>query len=52
MRFLALVMLMFAAAQTAPQDPLKVDPGHYKVEFENEQVVWSACISIRTTSPR
>jgi hypothetical protein len=24
--------------QPGPQDPIKVDPGHYRVEFENQKV--------------
>jgi hypothetical protein len=34
-------MMMLAALCMAPayaQDPIKVDPKHYKVEFENDQV--------------
>jgi quercetin dioxygenase-like cupin family protein len=34
-----LIALLCLAASTAlAQDPVKVDPGHYKVEFENSQV--------------
>ncbi len=29
---------MFAAAAARAQDPVKVDPKHYKVEFENDAV--------------
>ncbi len=29
---------LFAAALASAQDPVKVDPAHYKVEFENSQV--------------
>ena|ERR1700731_4590618 len=32
------VLLGFAALPAAAQDPVKVDPKHYKVEFENAQV--------------
>ncbi len=35
--FLAGLMCLFALAAKA-QDPVKVDPKHYKVEFENDQV--------------
>jgi hypothetical protein len=38
MRSVILAMLMLAAVQAKSQDPLKVDPGHFKVEFENDQV--------------
>jgi beta-alanine degradation protein BauB len=31
-------LLGFAALPAAAQDPVKVDPKHYKVEFENAQV--------------
>ena len=35
----AIALLLAAAAVPArAQDPLKVDPKHYKVEFENDQV--------------
>ena len=34
----ATVMFIFAAKTTMAQDPVKVDPKHYKVEFENSQV--------------
>ena len=30
--------LVFAAKTAMAQDPVKVDPKHYKVEFENDQV--------------
>lgn len=36
-----LLLMMLAALCAAPvyaQDPVKVDPKHYKVEFENDQV--------------
>lgn len=37
--FGAVVFLLAAAAVPAQaQDPVKVDPKHYKVEFENDQV--------------
>lgn len=32
------VAWMFAAAAARAQDPVKVDPKHYKVEFENDTV--------------
>jgi len=32
------VLLGFAALPAAAQDPVKADPKHYKVEFENAQV--------------
>src|SRR4029077_403703 len=32
------VLLGFAALPAAAQDPVKADPKHYKVEFENDQV--------------
>ena len=32
------VLLGFAVLPAAAQDPVKVDPKHYKVEFENAQV--------------
>ena len=35
---LVLATLSFIAAPAFAQDPVKVDPKHYKVEFENEQV--------------
>jgi polyisoprenoid-binding protein YceI len=38
MRSVMLAMLMLAAVQAISQDPLKVDPGHFNVEFENDQV--------------
>lgn len=37
----ALLVALLLAAATAPslaQDPVEVDPKHYKVEFENDQV--------------
>ena len=34
----AVVALLSAAAVTRAQDPVKVDPKHYTVEFENDQV--------------
>ncbi len=37
-RALSLVGLVCLAARAAAQDPVKVDPKHYKVEFENAQV--------------
>jgi quercetin dioxygenase-like cupin family protein len=38
-RALFLLAFLFLAASTAgAQDPLKVDPKHYKVIFENDQV--------------
>jgi mannose-6-phosphate isomerase-like protein (cupin superfamily) len=40
-RFLFLVVAvawMLAAAAARAQDPVKVDPKHYKVEFENDAV--------------
>jgi quercetin dioxygenase-like cupin family protein len=37
--FGAVALLLAAAAVSArAQDPVKVDPKHYKVEFENDQV--------------
>ncbi len=33
-----IAVLFFAASTAAAQDPAKVDPEHYKVEFENAQV--------------
>lgn len=39
MRLLLLMMLAsLCAAPAYAQDPVKVDPKHYKVEFENDQV--------------
>jgi quercetin dioxygenase-like cupin family protein len=40
MRYLLLTVaaLIACAARTYAQDPVKVDPKHYKVEFENDQV--------------
>ncbi len=40
MRVLSLLcgVVTLAAARGAAQDPVKVDPQHYKVEFENPQV--------------
>ena len=35
---LCLVGTFFVAGGTRAQDPLKVDPQHYKLEFENPQV--------------
>ena len=35
---LATFALIFATEATMAQDPVKVDPKHYKVEFENDQV--------------
>jgi quercetin dioxygenase-like cupin family protein len=32
------VAFVLSAAATRAQDPVKVDPKHYKVEFENDQV--------------
>ena len=40
-RVLGFFVLFVIAAMTLPtraQDPVKVDPKHYKVEFENDQV--------------
>jgi hypothetical protein len=38
-RFLSAVMLLVLAAATVlAQDPVKADPKHFKVEFENDQV--------------
>jgi len=34
----ATLVLVFAANTAMAQDPVKVDPKHYKVEFENDQV--------------
>jgi quercetin dioxygenase-like cupin family protein len=36
--FLPVLLLVVSVAPAAAQDPVKVDPKHYKVEFENEQV--------------
>lgn len=36
--FLVTLLLVCVAAPTLAQDPVKVDPKHYKVEFENDQV--------------
>jgi hypothetical protein len=36
--FLWIVALLVKATLCNAQDPLKVDPEHYKVEFENSQV--------------
>ncbi len=36
--FLAVVSVCLAASAAVAQDPVKVDPKHYKVEFENDQV--------------
>ncbi len=35
---LATFLLIFATKVAMAQDPVKVDPKHYKVEFENNQV--------------
>ena len=35
---LATFALIFATNMAMAQDPVKVDPKHYKVEFENDQV--------------
>lgn len=35
---LAMAALLFIALPAAAQDPVKVDPAHHKVEFENDQV--------------
>jgi len=35
---LATFPLIFAAKAAIAQDAVKVDPNHYKVEFENDQV--------------
>lgn len=32
------VLIAFAAATALAQDPVKLDPKHYKVEFENDRV--------------
>lgn len=34
----ATLILVFVAKTAMAQDPVKVDPKHYKVEFENDQV--------------
>lgn len=34
----AALVLVFAAITSMAQDPVKVDPNHYKAEFENDQV--------------
>ena len=31
-------LLMMSAALALAQDPVRVDPKHYKIEFENEHV--------------
>jgi quercetin dioxygenase-like cupin family protein len=36
--FVTLLALAVPAARVAAQDAIKVDPKHYKVEFENDQV--------------
>ncbi len=36
--FLATFALIFATERAIAQDAVKVDPNHYKVEFENDQV--------------
>ena len=36
--FAAVTALVFTARLAPAQDPVKVDPKHYKVEFENDQV--------------
>lgn len=33
-----LTILLFSAAPALAQDPTVVDPDHYKVEFENDQI--------------
>jgi quercetin dioxygenase-like cupin family protein len=38
MRFASLMCACLLVSGALAQDPLKVDPKHYKVEFENEQV--------------
>lgn len=39
LRFLfLLIVVCFAASAAMAQDPVKVDPQHYKVIFENDQV--------------
>lgn len=37
-RVLILLVVCLAASPALAQDPVKVDPNHYKVEFENDQV--------------
>lgn len=34
----ATLVLVFAAEMALAQDPVKVDPKHYKVQFENDRV--------------
>ena len=36
--WIAMCSLVVLATPAAAQDPVKVDPKHYKVEFENDQV--------------
>jgi quercetin dioxygenase-like cupin family protein len=36
--FLSAVTLLVTANRSIAQDPVKVDPKHYKVEFENDEV--------------
>lgn len=36
--FVLALTLVFAAKPSRAQDPTKVDPKHYKVEFENDKV--------------
>ena len=36
--FASLLFIAICAAAAMAQDPVKVDPNHYKVEFENAQV--------------
>ncbi len=36
--FLAVVFVYLAASAAMAQDPVKVDPKHHKIEFENAQV--------------
>ncbi len=36
--FLAVVFVCLAASRATAQDPVKVEPKHYKVEFENDQI--------------
>jgi hypothetical protein len=38
MRSFALAILISITIKASGQDPLKVDPSHYKVEFENARV--------------
>ena len=38
MRLLLLGILILAAGESWGQDPVKVDPKHYRVEFENDRV--------------